>query len=99
MNGACVVVTDIDNDNDDDIFICARNVTGAYGIIPQSKLLMDDGKGNFTDITKSIAPDLLTLGMVTDAKAADVDGDGKNEIVVVGDWMSVTILKYKDGRL
>jgi len=99
MNGSCVVITDIDNDNDEDIFIGARNVTGAYGIIPQSKLLMNDGKGNFTDITKSIAPDLLTLGMVTDAKAADVDGDGKNEIVVVGDWMSVTILKYKDGRL
>ncbi|MEP7319035.1 MAG: VCBS repeat-containing protein, partial [Panacibacter sp.] len=99
MNGACVVVSDIDNDGDEDIFIGARNIVGAYGIIPSSKLLLNDGKGNFMDATKLLAPDLLSLGMVTDAKAADIDGDGKKEIVVVGDWMPVTILKYQDDKL
>ncbi len=32
--------------------------------------------------------------MVTDAQWADIDGSGKNALIVVGDWMPVTILKY-----
>ena len=99
MNGACVAVADIDNDGDEDIFIGARSVTGTYGQIPKSKLLLNNGKAVFADVTQAAAPDLLTLGMVTDAKAADIDADGKKEIVVVGDWMPVTVLKYKNGKL
>ncbi len=40
-----------------------------------------------------------TLGMVTDAQWYDMDGDGKKELIVVGDWMPVTILKYENGLL
>jgi hypothetical protein len=29
--------------------------------------------------------------MVTDAQWADLDGDGKKELIVVGDWMPVTV--------
>ncbi len=47
----------------------------------------------------TIAPELLKLGMVTDAQWADIDGTGKNSLVVVGDWMPVTILKYVNGKL
>ncbi len=37
--------------------------------------------------------------MVTDAKIADIDNDGKNELIVVGDWMPVTIYKYQNNQL
>jgi hypothetical protein len=37
--------------------------------------------------------------MVTDAQWADVDGDGKKELIVVGDWMPVTVFKYSNGKL
>jgi enediyne biosynthesis protein E4 len=37
--------------------------------------------------------------MVTDAKAADIDKDGKEELIIVGDWMPVTIMKFTDGML
>ena len=37
--------------------------------------------------------------MVTDAEWADIDGDGKEELIVVGDWMPVTILKFINGQL
>jgi hypothetical protein len=99
VNASCVSVNDFDGDGRPDIFIGARSVPGAYGAIPSSVLLHNEGNGNFRDVTASQAPDLLRLGMVTAAAWADIDGDGKKELVVVGDWMPVSILKYEDGKL
>ena len=95
VNASCVRL----NSNNGDLFIGGRCIPGSYGVIPSSKLLRNDGHGNFTDITAALAPDLLKLGMVTDAQWADIDGSGKNALVVVGDWMPVTILKYVNGKL
>jgi hypothetical protein len=99
INASCVRAGDYDADGLPDIFIGARSVPGSYGVIPQSKLLHNEGHGKFTDVTNTIAPVLSTLGMVTDAQWYDVDGDGKKELIVVGDWMPVTILKYVNGKL
>jgi hypothetical protein len=98
VNASCVTILDYNSDGKDDIFIGARNVPGSYGTIPSSILLENKGRGNFADITKTVAPDLLTIGMVTDAKWANIDGDNQKELVVVGDWMPVTILKSKDKK-
>ena len=95
INASCIRL----NKDNGDLFIGARSVPGAYGLIPSSKLLRNDGHGNFTDITATSAPDLQNLGMVTDAAWVDIDGSGKNALVVVGDWMPVTILKYVNGKL
>jgi hypothetical protein len=98
INASCVRVCDYDGDGLQDIFIGARSVPGSYGTIPASKLLHNQGHGKFVDVTNTIAPILSTLGMVTDAQWFDVDGDGKKELIVVGDWMPVTILKYANGK-
>jgi hypothetical protein len=99
LNASCVRVGDFNNDGKPDVFIGARNVPGSYGVIPASVLLLNNGAGRFTDITTSNAPSLLKLGMVTDAQWVDIDNDGKLELVVVGDWMPVTILKNINGQL
>lgn len=95
INASCVRL----NSNNGDLFIGGRCVPGTYGVIPSSKLLRNDGHGNFTDVTAGVAPELEKLGMVTDAQWVDIDGSGKNSLVVVGDWMPVTILKYVNGKL
>ncbi len=99
MNASCIRVGDYDGDGLPDIFIGGRSVPGSYGISPQSKLLRNMGNGKFVDVTNSVAPLLSTLGMVTDAQWVDVDHDGKKELVVVGDWMPLTILKYDGNKL
>jgi len=99
MNASCVRSCDFNGDGNIDVFIGARSVTGAYGKIPQSVLLQNNGHGVFTDVTEKVAPELADVGMVTDAQWADIDGDGKKELIIVGDWMGVTIFKYIDGML
>ena len=98
INASCVRIGDFDNDGKPDIFIGSRDIPGSYGVSGNSVLLQNKGNGVFVDVTPSIATDLIKAGMVTDAQWADIDGDGKNELIVVGDWMPVTIFKYENGK-
>ena len=98
-NGSCVAVCDVDGDGDQDVFIGGRSIPGSYGVPPESYLLINDGKGHFTDRTDELAPGLKHIGMVTAACWADVDGDGKPDLIVVGEWMPITIFRNEGGKL
>lgn len=89
---------DFDDDGDVDLFIGGRLVPWRYGLPPRSALLRNDGHGRFTDVTDEIAPELAEVGMVTDAVWADYDGDGRNDLILVGDWMPITVFKNDAGR-
>lgn len=99
INASCVRVGDYNGDGKPDVFIGARSIPGSYGVPPSSVLLQNNGGGIFEDVTAKAAPELNKLGMVTDAQWADIDKDGKKELVIVGDWMPVTIFKFIDGKL
>lgn len=99
LNASCVEVNDYNGDGKPDIFIGGRNIPGNYGSPASSVLLLNKGNGIFEDVTASVAPAFRQLGMVTDAKWTDVDGDGQKELIVVGDWMPVTIFKWSNGKL
>ena len=75
------------------VFVGGRVVPGRYGISPPSVLLKNDGGGHFTDVTAQVAPELARVGMVTDALWVDVDHDGRLDLVVVGEWMPVTVFR------
>jgi hypothetical protein len=96
VNASCVRISDYDGDADEDVFIGGRSVPGQYGVIPSSYLLQNN-KGFFTDVTNTIAPGLRNAGMVTDAVWADTDGDNIQDLIVVGEWMPISIFK-SDGR-
>ena len=81
------------------LFIGGRVAPGRYGINPPSTLLKNDGHGHFTDVTAQLAPDLARVGMVTDALWADVDGDGRLDLIVVGEWMPITIFHNTGTKL
>lgn len=99
INASCIAVADYDKDGDVDIFIGSRLKSGQYGITPQSYLLTNDGTGGFKNYTKRYIPEIEKLGMVTDAAWADLDGDTFPELVVVGDWSPITILKNNRGKM
>jgi hypothetical protein len=83
----------------DFVFVGGRVAPGRYGINPPSTLLHNDGSGHFTDVTATVAPDLVQLGMVTDALWIDVDRDGRLDLVVVGEWMPITVFHNTGAKL
>ena len=97
VSGARVAAADYDQDGDVDLFVGGRVVPWKYGIDPQSTLLRNDGQGRFSDVTGRSAPELQHVGMVTDALWQDVDADGRVDLVVVGEWMPITIFRNTGG--
>jgi enediyne biosynthesis protein E4 len=96
-SGSRPAVADIDGDGDLDLFVGGRSTLGRYGADGTSMLLRNDGKGHFTNDTDRLAPGLASVGMVTDAVFADIDRDGRVDLMVVGDWMPVTVFKGTGG--
>jgi len=96
-NCGAAVPFDYDGDGYPDLFIGNRSVPQNYGISPRSYILHNDGQGKFTNVTSSIAPAFYNLGMVTSAAVSDINGDGKKDLIICGDWMYPHIFSF-DGK-
>ena len=94
---SCVRVTDINGDGKPDLFVGGRVVAGRYPEAPLSSLLINDGKGNFSDQTATLAPALQKIGMITDAAWIDLNNDKKPELIVVGEFMPITVFGLQNG--
>ena len=93
VNASCVTPADIDGDNDPDLFIGGRVVANAYGKSPESYFLINDGNGVFSADTSKFPVDTGNrLGMVTDAAWFDINADGRQDLIFVGEWMPITVL-------
>lgn len=102
--GSCVRSADFDKDGDLDLFVGSRGIPQEYGLPAASFILENDGKNSdgepkFTDATSRISPRLNNVGMVTDAQWVDFDNDDDLDLVVVGDWMPVTLFKNNGANL
>lgn len=76
-----------------DLLIGTRTIPFAYGIAGDVLLLENQGDGVFIDKTDLLGPELKNLGMTRDAWIGDLDGDGNDEFVIVGEWMGIKIFK------
>ncbi len=90
-SGSVVKSADYDSDGDLDLLVCSRIIPGKYPL-PASSYLLENKNGRFVDVTESLAPGLKEIGLVTDALFSDYDGDQDLDILLVGEWMPLTIL-------
>jgi hypothetical protein len=99
-SGSRAYSADYDNDGDLDLFIGGRLVPGNYPL-PASSYILENistkGKPEFINVTKRVASELEDIGMVTSASWTDFDNDGWLDLIIVGEWMPITILRNNQG--
>jgi hypothetical protein len=97
-SSSCVIANDFDKDGDEDLFVGGRIIPWKYPISPRSYILRND-KGKFSDVTEEVCKELMYPGLVCNAIWTDYDNDGSSDLIVIGQWMPVSIFKNKKGKL
>lgn len=97
-SGGVVRENDFDGDGDLDLFIGGRILPGHYPK-PDRSYLLENVNGKFKDVTAAHSKELEYPGMVTDALWSDYDGDGAKDLILVGEWMPVSLFRNNVGKL
>ncbi|MFB0496590.1 hypothetical protein ABID99_002827 [Mucilaginibacter sp. OAE612] len=84
---SCVRPCDYNNDGKIDLFIGSNVTPGSYPSAPKSYLLTNTGGGHFETTD---AP-FTGIGMIKDAQWADLNGDGRKDLVVCGEFMPIMV--------
>ncbi len=95
-NSSKVLSGDFDNDGDDDLFVGGFVKANTYPQSESSSFFRNDN-GKFVDVTDEWFEDKAE-GIVFDAIFEDLDYNGQAELVIVGEWMPVTVLSYVNGK-
>ncbi|TLP74034.1 hypothetical protein ES765_16985 [Maribacter sp. ACAM166] len=96
-SSSTVISADIDSDGHLDLFVGIRLKSGELGVPQNGYILKNDGNGNFTNSTGTIAPELMNIGMITDAVWSDYDSDGDDDLIIVGEWMAIRVFNNANG--
>jgi len=84
-----LAIADVSGDGNLDVFIGGRVRTGRYPEMADSMLILRDNQGH---LSEAAAGPLKDLGMVTSAVFADLNGDGRQDLVVGCEWGAIQIL-------
>ncbi len=95
-NKSCVAAADVDGDGDTDLFVGTLADAAAYGIPQTSHLLLNDGHGHFSFAPSSLI-NLNNIGMVTSAAFTDVNKDGRQDLLIAGEFMPLTFFINEKG--
>ena len=86
-----LALADVDGNGCLDVFVGGRMRAGSYPEPADSMLLLQDPTGRFT-VLNSTNCRLAGLGLVTAAVFADLNGDGRPDLIVACEWGPIQIL-------
>jgi hypothetical protein len=94
---SCVSAADFDHDGDVDLFVGGRVIPGRYPVASPSYLLMNNA-GRFENVTSEKADDLADIGMVSDSKWVDINGDKWEDLILIGEFMPIEVFVSNQGK-
>ncbi|WP_460681220.1 VCBS repeat-containing protein [Mucilaginibacter koreensis] len=97
LNKSAVAAADVNHDGYPDLFVGGAPNARKFGPIPESYLLLNDGKGTFRKVT--LPEELKHAGMLRSAAFGDLNGDGWPDLVVAGEWIPVKVFINQKGKL
>lgn len=102
VSGACARAADIDHDGLQDLFIGGMYSPARFPVAPESIILKNKsrpGSIRFEKEDTTRYSSLKRLGMVTDARWVDIDKDGWEDLMVVGQFMPIHLFMNQKGLL
>lgn len=91
-----VAAADIDKDGDLDLFIGGGCLPGSFPSSARSYVLRNDSRGSmvkFTDVTASWSGELLHPGIIHEVKFFDIDKDGREDLLLAGEWTTLKVFR------
>jgi len=96
LNKSAIATADVNHDGYPDIFVAGAPAVLGFGKVPESYLLMNDGRGHYQKV--QVPDELKYAAIIRSAAFADMDGDGWPDLVVAGEWMPVKVFMNKKGK-
>lgn len=97
-SGKCVGIIDFDQDGDSDIIVGNRSIPKKYPIA-SSSILYENIGGELKDVTETKAQELADFGIINDLVVTDIDNDGWDDVIAVGEWSPIGFFKNHQGNL
>tara|TARA_R110002050_G_scaffold204522_2_gene340053 strand:- start:50422 stop:53691 length:3270 start_codon:yes stop_codon:yes gene_type:complete len=88
ISSSTVSVYDFDLDGDIDIFIGERFKVATYGLPTSGYILENTGNNTFEFSNQN---ELKNIGLISDSQWVDINKDGAKDLVVIGEWMPISI--------
>ena len=92
------LVLDANADGKDDILTFGGYIPGRYPEVAENKLYTNSGNGSFQEKFNTTFPNWEKNTRITDVKWADLDNDGKKELILVGLWTKPKIFVTENGK-
>lgn len=96
-SGKSVGVIDYDRDGDLDLIVGNR-INGQDYPRAASSIIYRNDDGHLVDVTDEVAPALTGFGIVNKVLPVDINNDGWEDFVVLGEWTHVGIFENREGN-
>ena len=96
ISGKTVSKIDFDKDGDQDLIIGNRIIPQKYPLHEPS-IIYENVNGKFKNVTYKIAPEFENFGIVNKVITTDINNDGWEDFICVGEWTNIGIFINNKG--